>query len=160
MCRGNVASNKPATMWLDSKLEKSPLRELIHRFRNVKMSIVTVQLGQCGNQVGHELFEAISHDALQDHRKSFSTASRERFFNQTARGGESPAEPWVVCSAPAYLCKRFRLPDLVARAVLVDMEPKVIKQSISKANSSGRWRYGETSHFFQNQGSGNNWANG
>eukprot|EP00066_Takifugu_rubripes_P004778 XP_003968358.1 PREDICTED: tubulin delta chain isoform X1 [Takifugu rubripes] len=100
------------------------------------MSIVTVQLGQCGNQVGHELFEAISRDALQDHRKLFSTASRERFFNQTARG------------------------DLVARAVLVDMEPKVIKQSISKANSSGRWRYGETSHFFQNQGSGNNWANG
>lgn len=124
------------------------------------MSIVTVQLGQCGNQVGHELFEAISHDALQDHRKLFSTASRERFFNQTARGGESPAELWAVCSAPAYLCKRFCLLDLVARAVLVDMEPKVIKQSISKANSSGRWRYGETSHFFQNQGSGNNWANG
>lgn len=48
----------------------------------------------------------------------------------------------------------------MARAVLVDMEPKVIKQSISKANKSGRWRYGEASYFCQKQGSGNNWANG
>lgn len=48
----------------------------------------------------------------------------------------------------------------MARAVLVDMEPKVIKQSISRANEAGRWRYGEASYFCQNQGSGNNWANG
>lgn len=50
--------------------------------------------------------------------------------------------------------------DLVARAVLVDMEPKVIKKSMSRAAKSGRWRYGEASHFSQKQGSGNNWANG
>lgn len=61
---------------------------------------------------------------------------------------------------PVYLCRLFPPPDLVARAVLVDMEPKVIRQSISKANRSGRWRYGEASYFCQNQGSGNNWANG
>lgn len=54
----------------------------------------------------------------------------------------------------------FHKTDLVARAVLVDMEPKVIKQSISRAAKSGRWKYGETSHFSQKQGSGNNWANG
>lgn len=63
-------------------------------------------------------------------------------------------------STPGYLWKPFPPPELVARAVLVDMEPKVIKQSISKANQSGRWRYGEASSFCQKQGSGNNWANG
>lgn len=42
----------------------------------------------------------------------------------------------------------------------MDMEPKVIKQSISRANRSGRWRYGDASSFCQKQGSGNNWANG
>ncbi|KAA8593909.1 hypothetical protein FQN60_004743 [Etheostoma spectabile] len=100
------------------------------------MSIVTVQLGQCGNQVGHELFDIICSDALEGQRKVYSTASCERFFHQTTHG------------------------DLVARAVLIDMEPKVINQSISRAAKSGRWRYGESSHFSQKQGSGNNWANG
>ncbi|KAF1393861.1 hypothetical protein PFLUV_G00020440 [Perca fluviatilis] len=100
------------------------------------MSIVTVQLGQCGNQVGHELFDIICSDALEGQRKVYSTASCERFFHQTTHG------------------------ELVARAVLIDMEPKVINQSISRAAKSGRWRYGESSHFSQKQGSGNNWANG
>ncbi|TDH15042.1 hypothetical protein EPR50_G00027350 [Perca flavescens] len=100
------------------------------------MSIVTVQLGQCGNQVGHELFDIICSDALEGQRKLYSTASCERFFHQTTNG------------------------ELVARAVLIDMEPKVINQSISRAAKSGRWRYGESSHFSQKQGSGNNWANG
>ncbi|XP_042343107.1 tubulin delta chain [Plectropomus leopardus] len=100
------------------------------------MSTVTVQLGQCGNQVGHELFDIICSDAQEGQRKVYTTASCERFFHQTTDG------------------------DLIARAVLIDMEPKVINQSISRAARSGRWRYGETAHFSQKQGSGNNWANG
>lgn len=47
-----------------------------------------------------------------------------------------------------------------ARAVLVDMEPKVISHTISTAAKSGRWKYGDQSSFCQKQGSGNNWANG
>ncbi|XP_037330557.2 tubulin delta chain isoform X2 [Pungitius pungitius] len=100
------------------------------------MSIVTVQLGQCGNQVGPELFDVISSDAQEGQKRAFSAAVRERFFHQTTRG------------------------ELVARAVLVDMEPKVINHSVSRAAKSGVWRYGEASHFSQKQGSGNNWANG
>ncbi|RVE64574.1 hypothetical protein OJAV_G00127120 [Oryzias javanicus] len=100
------------------------------------MSVVTVQLGQCGNQVGQELFDVLCSDALAGQRKTYSTASCERFFHQTAKG------------------------DLEARAVLIDMEPKAINSSKSKALKGGRWRYGEASHFSQKQGSGNNWANG
>lgn len=48
----------------------------------------------------------------------------------------------------------------VARAVLVDMEPKVISQTLSIAARSGCWKYADRSHFCQKQGSGNNWANG
>uniref|UniRef100_A0A3Q4AMK4 Tubulin delta chain n=1 Tax=Mola mola TaxID=94237 RepID=A0A3Q4AMK4_MOLML len=99
------------------------------------MSVVNVQLGQCGNQVGHELFDILCSDA-QEGKKEYSTVSRERFFHRTSHG------------------------ELEARAVLVDMEPKVIRQSLSKAAKTGRWRYGEGSHFSQKQGSGNNWANG
>ncbi|XP_072247861.1 tubulin delta chain [Leuresthes tenuis] len=100
------------------------------------MSVVTVQLGQCGNQVGQELFDIICSDAQEVQRKTYRTASCERFFHQTAQG------------------------ELEARAVLIDMEPKVINHSMATAAKSGRWRYGENSHFSQKQGSGNNWANG
>lgn len=98
------------------------------------MSVLTVQLGQCGNQVGQELFDVICSDGTEG--KVYGSACCERFFRRTAHG------------------------DLVARAVLVDMEPKVVKQSMTRAAKSGRWRYGEASHFSQEQGSGNNWANG
>uniref|UniRef100_A0A1A7XK72 Tubulin delta chain n=1 Tax=Iconisemion striatum TaxID=60296 RepID=A0A1A7XK72_9TELE len=100
------------------------------------MSVVTIQLGQCGNQVGQELFDIICNDAEESRRKTYSASCSERFFRATSKE------------------------DLVARAVLVDMEPKVINQSMNKAVKSGRWRYGEGSHFSQKQGSGNNWANG
>lgn len=99
-----------------------------------KMSVVTVQLGQCGIQVGRELFDVLYNDAHEGQRKNYNTASCERFFHQTTNG------------------------ELVARAVLIDMEPKVINNSMTA--KSDRWRYGGKSYFCQKEGSGNNWANG
>lgn len=66
----------------------------------------------------------------------------------------------VPSSALMFPAVFFPTPDLVARALLVDMEPKVINRSMSMAAKSGRWSYGASSHFSQKQGSGNNWANG
>ncbi|XP_075575958.1 tubulin delta chain isoform X3 [Pelecanus crispus] len=107
------------------------------------MSIVTVQLGQCGNQIGHEVFNAICSDVRGTHglcskkeNESYRDACKERFFSE-----EESEVP-------------------VARAVLVDMEPKVISQTLSIAARSGYWKYDDRSHFCQKQGSGNNWANG
>ncbi|MGH0159944.1 UNVERIFIED_CONTAM: hypothetical protein FKN15_046223 [Acipenser sinensis] len=107
------------------------------------MSIVTVQLGQCGNQIGQELFNVISSDAHSSRgqcpkteSEAYSICSQERFFSEGQNGAAS------------------------ARAVLVDMEPKVISHTISTAAKSGRWKYGDQSSFCQKQGSGNNWANG
>ncbi|KAM4796741.1 tubulin delta chain [Rhinophrynus dorsalis] len=107
------------------------------------MSVVTVQLGQCGNQIGYELFDVISSDLLSksglcprrenDH---YQAICKERFFYENESG------------------------DLVTRAVLVDMEPKVISQTLSMAAHSGKWKYDPQSQFSQKQGSGNNWANG
>ena len=48
-----------------------------------------------------------------------------------------------------------------ARAVLVDMEPKVINNAISTASSSpSNWCYAPGSSYAQQSGSGNNWARG
>uniref|UniRef100_A0A8C9D377 Tubulin delta chain n=1 Tax=Panthera leo TaxID=9689 RepID=A0A8C9D377_PANLE len=107
------------------------------------MSIVTVQLGQCGNQIGFEVFDALYSDShcpqgLCSKRENevYQASCKERFFSEEENG----------------------VP--IARAVLVDMEPKVINQTLSKAAQSGRWKYGQHSCFCQKQGSGNNWAYG
>lgn len=47
-----------------------------------------------------------------------------------------------------------------ARAVMVDMESKVISESLTDANNSGMWKYPDKQQFFQKRGSGNNWAHG
>ncbi|XP_017395211.1 tubulin delta chain [Cebus imitator] len=107
------------------------------------MSIVTVQLGQCGNQIGFEVFDALLRDSHSSQglcskreNEAYQTSCKERFFSEEENG----------------------VP--IARAVLVDMEPKVINQTLSKAAQSGQWKYGKHACFCQKQGSGNNWAYG
>lgn len=103
------------------------------------MSIVTVQLGQYGNQIGKSLFSTLLADSTADNAKNDSFYEREsveRFFYRDRTG------------------------KLVARAVLVDMEPKVVQQSLNEAARSKKWCYNENSVYYQNRGSGNNWANG
>ena len=50
--------------------------------------------------------------------------------------------------------------SLQARAVLVDMESKVIQGSLTEARSGGCYSYDGKSVYSQKKGSGNNWANG
>ncbi|CAH2222143.1 tubulin delta chain [Pelobates cultripes] len=108
------------------------------------MSIVTVQLGQCGNQIGYELFDVIYSDlhnktgiCSKRENDNYQAVCKERFFSEEEESG-----------------------DYVTRSVLVDMEPKVISQTLSMAARSGKWKYDHKSQFSQKQGSGNNWANG
>ncbi|XP_045840196.1 tubulin delta chain isoform X3 [Meles meles] len=107
------------------------------------MSVVTVQLGQCGNQIGIEVFDALYTDShcpqglcSKRENEAYQASCKERFFSEEENG----------------------VP--IARAILVDMEPKVTSQTLSKAAQSGRWKYGQHSCFCQKQGSGNNWAYG
>ena len=74
------------------------------------MSVVTVQMGQCGNQIGAQFFSSLVEDITArtsvpagGQEASYCSAASERFF-QTDKEGV-----------------------LRARAVMVDMEPKVSK---------------------------------
>ncbi|XP_033118792.1 tubulin delta chain-like [Anneissia japonica] len=108
------------------------------------MSIVTLQVGQCGNQVGLEFFNTIMEDVAGS---ATSTARYPHFNEQTlTRFFDDPEG------------SKEKLP--VARAVLVDMETKVIQKMYETSEKSGRWIYGRHTHFCQKRGSGNNWANG
>ena len=119
---------------------------------SVIMSVVTVQLGQCGNQIGSQFFKTVYNDAavsLKSGSKSspsaYHDASMERFF--------TVAEPQVMKISSSRA-------SLEAKCVLVDMETKVVHQMLSEAKRSGNWSYDEKCVYTQKKGSGNNWASG
>ena len=105
-------------------------------------AMVTVQLGQCGNQLGHELFGALAREG-----GGVADEALPQFFRRGA--AEGGAEGGGGSAAP------------VARSVLVDMEPKVIWQVVERASrSGGRWRYQPGGSYARAGGAGNNWAYG
>lgn len=102
------------------------------------MSVVTVQLGQCGNQIGTQLFSTLYADASSPTSlPTYRQVALDRFFH-TPYGSR----------------------DLQARAVLVDMESKVVQHSLVEAEKVGKWRYDKKCVYAERRGSGNNWADG
>ena len=88
------------------------------------MSIVTVQLGQCGNQIGCDLFSLLHKDSHQSPQFTSTDAADniaykmdtlERYFTET-RAGHHQHE---------------------AKAVMVDMEEKVVHSCRQTAARSG-----------------------
>uniref|UniRef100_A0A5F9CH55 Tubulin delta 1 n=1 Tax=Oryctolagus cuniculus TaxID=9986 RepID=A0A5F9CH55_RABIT len=58
------------------------------------MSIVTVQLGQCGNQIGFEVFDALFSDShcsqgfcSKKENEAYQASCKERFFSEEENGG-------------------------------------------------------------------------
>ncbi|GLD92438.1 hypothetical protein PINS_up000971 [Pythium insidiosum] len=102
--------------------------------------MLTLQIGQCGNQLGHAFFQRL---AEEEHRGAVATSAffRTRDDDNGRLGGAASARR-------------------VARAVLIDMEPKVVAQSLRLASESSVWEYDARNTFAQQSGSGNNWAYG
>ncbi|CAM9247334.1 unnamed protein product [Ectocarpus sp. 12 AP-2014] len=77
------------------------------------MSVVTVQVGQCGNQLGASLFQALHDHANQPPAHHGHTSGAESERARTA-------------------CRRSFFRDGgVARAVIIDTEPKVIQRIVA-----------------------------
>ena len=114
------------------------------------MSLITLQLGQCGNQVGGQIFSTLIDDIYAKstglnakENQAYAQASLGTFFSQSETQSKdgSPSIPQ-------------------ARAVLVDMESKAITNTLQHARKSGKWSYSPNRVFHQKRGSGNNWAHG
>ena len=104
------------------------------------MAIVTVQLGQCGNQIGNQLYSTVLLDAMEARKAGhhdYWEVSCERFFDSTPQTS-----------------------TLRPRTVLIDMEQKVIQQSLEHSRRMKLWEYDSKCIYSQKRGSGNNWANG
>ncbi|KAK7867870.1 hypothetical protein R5R35_008619 [Gryllus longicercus] len=108
------------------------------------MSVVTIQVGQCGNQVGYDWYTRLGREvcseALEKHmhkKHSYIRESFERWFNSVDDEQR-----------------------IFARAVLIDTEQKVINSVFKKA-SRQMWQYNPASVVCRKDGgSGNNWALG
>lgn len=109
------------------------------------MSLVTIQFGQCGNQVGHELFSTLAKDilapkpglSLQDN-DIYVQDSVKLWFDQTSNLNET----------------------LCARAILVDTEKKVVQELLRRQTSTSQWMYQQKMCVLRSGGAGNNWALG
>ncbi|XP_037567158.1 tubulin delta chain-like [Dermacentor silvarum] len=105
------------------------------------MSVLTLQIGQCGNQLGFEFFNVLAQDLgvgeTETRRDSeYHSLSSERFFAVDPQGG------------------------LLASAVLVDTERKAVGRVLKEACNSNKWHYPSGAAYTSAQGAGNNWALG
>ncbi|KAK9816057.1 hypothetical protein WJX74_007509 [Apatococcus lobatus] len=104
------------------------------------MSLVTLQLGQCGNQVGTSLFNVVA-DEINRQNGVLAEDFQEVFFRPVSdrHSGQGAQQH--------------------ARAVLVDMEQKAVAAALRPARGAS-WGYAPCSSLTQQSGSGNNWARG
>lgn len=113
------------------------------------MSIVIIQVGQCGNQLGasllDQLFEECQGSPLLE---TFFIAAKQAQLPSASssewkkRRGSSHLSPWV------------------ARACLIDTEPKAVDFAQQVSRASGRWTYDARCRVVGRRGAGNNWALG
>jgi hypothetical protein len=108
------------------------------------MSVITLQIGQCGNQLGASLFAALAGGGAPD-------------AGGTGAAGGAPLPPGAFFrDAPPGAPKPW-----AARSVLIDMEPKVIDAAAGAARGGpGSWSYAGAGRLSRHSGSGNNWALG
>ena len=101
------------------------------------MSLVTVQIGQCGNQIGYELLSTLTKEYANDcdvSRKlkyvEYNEDCMDVFFEEIPQRHQRG-------------CK------YKARSVLVDMEAKVVTKMVDDASKSALWKYDSKSQVLQ-----------
>ena len=78
------------------------------------MSIVTLQIGQCGNQIGQQFFHDIFHETT-----NASPAHQQLFLSTYFHSGSDK-----IHTKP------------IANSLLIDMEPKVITRCLTQSKLS------------------------
>jgi tubulin delta len=132
------------------------------------MSIITLQVGQCGNQIGEKLFETIVSDCFETPTKWSKRAldvqqllkscnqdyiyeSKQRFFYENDFDTNEFSKNSQTDNNPQH----------IARSILIDMESKVVNKLLRKPSDPNfNWKYSEHNSYTRKKGSGNNWSYG
>lgn len=104
------------------------------------MSVISLQLGQCGNQIGQLFFDTLMSDLQQREKERNSKEYQSRCLDRFFVSGEDH--------------------KLEARAISVDTEGKVVSNVFDQAKKTGRWCYPSDQQLSGRRGAGNNWADG
>lgn len=111
-----------------------------------RREIVTVQIGQCGNQIGRRMWYELVHEAASLEKQCRYEASMSVFFRNVDSRSESE------------LAVGSRLAALRARAVLIDMEEGVVAETLRDGLFGSL--FDRTQLVTDVSGAGNNWAHG
>ena len=120
--------------------------------------VVTLQIGQAGNAVGVDFFDALL--AGSDKRPSSSSSAAVAAAAPTAAPGAFFRPSLARKTGGGGGGVTATSASVIARAVLVDTEPKVVASVCARAQRTGRWRYDSRRSYCTQRGAGNNWANG
>ena len=98
------------------------------------MSVGIIQIGQCGNQIGFEIF----NNLIEEMKNSSEYLAQ------------------LICDSYFTISKTNKFQ---ANSLLIDMESKVIDKCLKMSEKNG-WNYIHDNIIHKQSGSGNNWANG
>lgn len=110
-------------------------------------SIIFIESGQCGNQVGFDILQGLYQNVItanQKHEKSLISSIDSLHDDEL----------------DIYFRKNRKQTKIFARAVCLDTEPKVIHECMAVANQIGEWSLDPKSAVYRHGGAGNNWAMG
>jgi len=147
------------------------------------MSIIVIQIGQCGNQIGYNFFNTLS--SYLDKKASLFDNKNQGINNKENKENVSNvnAPPWTHLKLRKLYQRFFNIPHdttkknlstentnttttpklgtakLKARAILVDSEIKVIRTIVSKTKGK-TWQFNENNIYHEQIGAANNWSFG
>ena len=98
------------------------------------MSVGIIQIGQCGNQIGFNIFDNLINE-MKNSSECLTQIISDTYFTIS------------------------NTDKIISNAILIDMEAKVIEKCIKRSKING-WNYDEKNIIYKQSGSGNNWANG
>lgn len=122
------------------------------------MSVVFVNAGQCGNQVGFDVIDSIFEHLSSPPDTTASSSPPSRTAGRSASSSDAaPLHP--MDGLDAFFRPSSSTSGYTARAVCVDTEPKVVLSCMSQCRRRG-WRFDPARAVFSHGGAGNNWAMG
>ncbi|KAG8341497.1 Tubulin FtsZ family GTPase domain [Trypanosoma vivax] len=124
------------------------------------MACVHVLVGQCGNQLGANLLQALTDEARDSSDEEYAAQISSLHFRPApcfrSSGSTSVGAGLNNVNGVSNANNESPLP----RSVMIDMEPKVIESVVANVDSVGAFQLHTQQCVTRDEGSGNNWAFG
>ena len=122
------------------------------------MSVITLQIGQCGNQIGEKLYDTILNDCFNCSTLFLNSKTQAHYISNHHR---QLNEYYINESLNRFFTENenlsnYQRQNFYARSILIDMESKVVNKLLNEKNLN-MLNYRPKNAYTQKKGSGNNW---